>query len=374
MEEPIPQCGKEQDHTLVVTNLPHGPSPEGGERVLDSLLQQRAREETRIPRDFIEIDPKAQRDKRKAGCVMQYQELVADAGKGAKTYLGTLTTANEQWDPGMIGDFTRNLGKDLDRDGVALRIVWSMENGEEKGRWHYHFVLVMPTGKRMTKERIKRHWPHGFVHLRKHDPERGADAAGYVAKYVAKAVLDKHGKRLPKGARITGCVGLTPEAKDRIRHANLPWDIRKKTTPEDRVMPAKGGGRTARRTGQHWPSQWDFKFIGRKPCLIRKNSPLADELHRLDQHLRKERRNMKKDRLNEAAQRLRHRQRDEQPPQPLPDTVFVNHQTGVRRTWQEIQAAEREGLGAVLALAEPTSAELNERSLNPRTRPPARRP
>lgn len=258
------------------------PRPARGERVLDSLLQQRAREasanEPTYASGIIPLDPKAQRDRRKAAGVLQYQELIADTGPGAKTYLGTLTLAKEQWDPGMIGAFTRNLRKDLARQGLKLRLLWSMENGDEKGRWHYHFALVMTAGERMTKERIKRHWPHGFVHLKKHDLTRGADAAGYVAKYVAKACTAKHGKKLPKGARITGCVGLTPKAQDIVRHGKLPWDIKKQTTPADRVMPAKGGGRTSRTTGEHWPSKWTFHFNGGAPYLRQKALPYEQEL------------------------------------------------------------------------------------------------
>lgn len=258
------------------------PRPARGERVLDSLLQQRAREasanEPTYASEIIPLDPKTQRDRRKAAGVLQYQELVADAGPSAKTYLGTLTLAKEQWNPGMIGTFTRNLRKDLKRQGITLRMVWSMECGDDKGRWHYHFALVMPKGTSMTRERIRRHWPHGFEHMRKHDLARGADAAGYVAKYVAKAAIDHHGKKLPKGARITGCVGLTTEAQDRVRHSKLPWDIRKETTPADRVMPAKGGGRTSRATGQHWPSKWSFHFAGGTPYLRRKTLPYEQQL------------------------------------------------------------------------------------------------
>lgn len=256
MAEPIPQCGKEQDHRLATANLPPGCSPEEGLRVLDSLSSQRGR-----TREFKRLDNEARRARKKENVLQQALELVRDArteyGSRMKTVMGTLTYRDaDGYRPNDVQRFNDKIERRLKRMRIRMRGVWVSELGEKRGRFHYHFVLYLPKGKNLTKEHIQECWPHGFVHLLKHDPKKSANPVAYLAKYLAKAANNQCRKKYPKRARVNGACGLTKAAKRNLRWKALPSSLREKTTPEDDVRPRRGGGRVARRTGEFFPAEW----------------------------------------------------------------------------------------------------------------------
>jgi len=161
----------------------------------------------------------------------------------------TLTYADvDGWEPGHFSRFRDAFRQWCRRRGVRARYVWVAEL-QQRGALHYHIVVWMPKGVFVPKADRQGWWPHGATNIK-----TAQSPIGYITKYASKTTPEGL-IGYPKGARMCGHGGLTPEGRRHIRYWQAPiWvrdalggaaDIRKVT-----------GGYCNRRTGEFLASPW----------------------------------------------------------------------------------------------------------------------
>lgn len=150
------------------------------------------------------------------------------------------------WRRRHISDYLKTVRAEIP-DGIKLRYIWVMEL-TKAGVPHYHVLLWLPAGVRLSMPDRSGAWPWGWSRVEKaHAP------VGYLMKYASKGSA---ASVFPRGARIYGCGGLDAEQRLTVRWWMLPRYIRDQVSPQDRVVRAVGGGWRSTVNATWWPP-WD---------------------------------------------------------------------------------------------------------------------
>lgn len=157
---------------------------------------------------------------------------------------------------------TDHLRKWANRRGFKLRYLWVMEtqtrkSGDQIGQSapHYHLVVWLPFGEELPHLDSQGWWPHGLTNAVK-----AVAPVRYVMKYASK--FDSTGS-FPKGARIYGIGGLTPDQRHMRRWVNWPAFVQANASYKCRWTRSAGGGWLDHSTGEIWASEWGLVSINR---------------------------------------------------------------------------------------------------------------
>lgn len=169
-------------------------------------------------------------------------------GRRCKAAMITPTYAPEiPWNPRHITGLVKCIRGWCTRRGFRARYVWVLEL-TQAGRPHYHLLVWLPRGLTLPKPDKQGWWPYGSTRI-----EWARSAVGYLVKYASKGV---DGDELPKGARLSGCGGLSLEGRCVKAWRGCPAWVREIFTVEDRPKRAEGGGWLSRRTGAFEAARW----------------------------------------------------------------------------------------------------------------------
>lgn len=175
-------------------------------------------------------------------------EATAGSTRYRKT-LVTLTYADaDGWEPGHIGTFRRRLRDWCKARKIPARFVWVAEL-QQRGALHYHVLVWVPRRYRLPKPDRAGWWPHGMSNIKE-----AQHAVSYLAKYASKTTADE-AIRYPKGARMHGAGGLSPESRRHIRYWQAPEWVREALTGRADIRKVVGGY-ACRITGEFLPSPW----------------------------------------------------------------------------------------------------------------------
>jgi hypothetical protein len=141
-------------------------------------------------------------------------ELGKPNGARENVWFVTLTYRGVyDWRPRHISSCLRAVRKWCKKRNVPFRYVWVTEL-QQRGAVHYHLAVWLPKRLRLPKFDKQGWWPHGMTNgvIAKH-------AIGYLMKYLSK-ISAVH--VFPKGARIHGYGGITPQFRNVCGWYNLP--------------------------------------------------------------------------------------------------------------------------------------------------------
>lgn len=173
----------------------------------------------------------------------------------------TLTYADgDDWQPEHIKEFLRLPRQYLKRRGFDMPYVWVAEL-QKRGAIHYHVLLWLPKGEKLPKPDRQGWWPYGMSRI-----EKARSSVGYLVKYASKGA---EGAKLPDGARMYGCGGLTREARNTRAYKMAPAWVRECFEEDDEPRRAIGGGWFSRVRGDWLPSPWRVSFQGGAVVLTR---------------------------------------------------------------------------------------------------------
>jgi hypothetical protein len=180
--------------------------------------------------------------------------LHAESGHTHRAIFMTLTYGpGVEWEPGHVRTLHNRLTEYCRRRGVRLRCTWVLEL-TKKGVPHYHIVIFLPKPLGVPRPDDYGWWPHGMTKV-----ETARCAVGYLAKYASKGIGTAFSA--PKGARITGCRGLTAEERDEKAWWMKPRWVREVLGIEDRPQKVRGGY-LSRATGELLLSPWRLSERG----------------------------------------------------------------------------------------------------------------
>lgn len=175
----------------------------------------------------------------------------------------TLTYAESaQWDSKQLSDFFMRVRKWFSRHGLKAAYVWVLEL-TRRGRPHYHVLIRLPVSVRIPRPDDVGWWPHGSTRT-----EQARGAVGYIAKYASKG---GELASFPKGARLHGCAGLTPEGRIYVQFWNLPVWCRERLETVTRVKRVTGGF-VVTETGYFLPSPFQVVFRAGSILIVLKES------------------------------------------------------------------------------------------------------
>jgi hypothetical protein len=208
--------------------------------------------------EVVEIDRHQARLKRMRRSVQAAAELLQaesqDSGRRWKSAMVTLTYRPDvQWEPGQATAFVRRVQSYLFRRGVPCCFVWVLEL-TQAGRPHYHVLFWLPRGLTLPKPDKQGWWLHGLTRI-----EWARSPVGYLVKYASKGI---DGEELPKGARLSGCGGLSFAGRCVRSWRLCPAWVREIFTVEDRPVRAPGGGWLSRLTGAFEAARWRLEAHG----------------------------------------------------------------------------------------------------------------
>lgn len=160
-----------------------------------------------------------------------------------------------EWEPGQIRTFRECLRSWCKARGVTLKQCWVLET-TKRGRPHYHVLVFLPRALSLPKPDNRGWWPHGMSKI-----ETARNPVGYMACYMGKG--GQTAFTAPKGARICGAAGLSPEERDEKSWWMKPRWVRDVFGIEDRPVKVNGGY-MARTTGELLASPWRMSERGPK--------------------------------------------------------------------------------------------------------------
>lgn len=209
--------------------------------------------------EVVEIDRHQARLKRMRRSVQSAAEILQDeartGGRRWKSAMVTLTYRPEsQWEPGQVTAFVRRVREWLGRRDVSCCFVWVLEL-TQAGRPHYHVLFWLPRGLTLPKPDKQGWWALGSTRI-----EWARSPVGYLVKYASKGI---DGGELPKGARLSGCGGLSFEGRCVRSWRLCPAWVQEVFTVEDRPVRAPGGGWLSRLTGAFEAARW--RLVARAP-------------------------------------------------------------------------------------------------------------
>jgi len=172
----------------------------------------------------------------------------ASAGLWNKKFI-TLTYADaDGWQPGHFSAFRNALKCWCRARRVRLRFVWVAEL-QKRGALHYHVVVWLPRGKFLPQADTQGWWPHGMTNI-----VTAQSPIGYITKYASKTTAAQ-AAGYPKGARMCGHGGLTPEGRRHVRYWQSPFWVRDSLGGRADIRKVSGGYMD-KLTGEFLPSPW----------------------------------------------------------------------------------------------------------------------
>lgn len=209
--------------------------------------------------EVVEIDRHEARLKRMRRSVQSAAEILQgeahSGGRRWKSAMVTLTYApSAVWEPGQVTGLVQRVRQWLKRRDVPCCFVWVLEL-TQAGRPHYHILFWLPRGLTLPKPDKQGWWPHGSTRI-----EWARSPVGYLVKYASKGI---DGGELPKGARLSGCGGLSFAGRCVRSWRLCPAWVREVFTVEDRPVRSPGGGWLSRLTGAFEAARW--RLVARAP-------------------------------------------------------------------------------------------------------------
>lgn len=181
----------------------------------------------------------------------------------------TLTYRDDaKWSRSDMSNLTQCIRVYAKRAGFKFRYVWVLEL-TARGRPHYHLLCWLPAGRTLPKPDKRGWWPHGKTRI-----EWAKKPVGYIAKYASKGVDFEQSQLLPKGARLCGTGGLTPESKTELRWWKSPTWVREVFATVCDVIRTKGGY-VNRETWEFLESPWKVVFLHGSLFLLKKDEVLS---------------------------------------------------------------------------------------------------
>jgi hypothetical protein len=142
------------------------------------------------------------------------QRLCAPRGLRENVWFVTLTYRGVfDWQPLHLSRCLKFVRKWCAKRRVRFRYVWVAEL-QKRGAIHYHLAIWLPKHIQLPKFDKQGWWPHGMTQR-----VIAKNPVGYLMKYLSKLGPLQS---FPKGARIHGYGGLTPEARGICSWLNLP--------------------------------------------------------------------------------------------------------------------------------------------------------
>ncbi len=215
----------------------------------------------------IMIDPVLARLKRMKCSVLTAQTMhtmeTSRGGFRGRWAMVTLTyRPGQEWTPGDMPAFTRQVRKWCDRRAIRYRFVWVAEL-QQRGAVHYHVLIWLPKGVTMPKPDKQGWWPHGSTRI-----EWARCAGGYLAKYASKG--DEG--RFPKGCRIHAAGGMSGIYRKTWQWWKRPRYVREAFPSQAETVRRIRGGWANLDTGEVVESEWFFLgFFEHQPVFRRKS-------------------------------------------------------------------------------------------------------
>lgn len=175
--------------------------------------------------------------------VVTSAELQREMGTAVVAMITLTYRPDASWSPQHISACLQHWRDDL--HGRKLRYVWVMEL-TKRGVPHYHVLVWLPGGARLSKPDQSGAWPHGWSRI-----EIARNPVGYLVKYASKGTS---GNGIPRGARLFGVGGLDAGRRVIRSWKMLPRYMRSQCSAEDRVRRMAGGGWVSRVSGEWWPA------------------------------------------------------------------------------------------------------------------------
>ncbi|MFA5976586.1 MAG: hypothetical protein WC859_10550 [Elusimicrobiota bacterium] len=161
----------------------------------------------------------------------------------------TLTYADgDTWEAGHLAKFRNAMMMWCRKRNIRFRYVWVAER-QTRGAIHYHVVVWLPKGKYLPHADTQGWWPHGMTNI-----ITAQSPIGYITKYASKTTAADV-KGYPKGARMCGHGGLTPEGRRHVRYWQSPMWVRDALTGRADIRKVSGGYMD-KFTGEFLPSPW----------------------------------------------------------------------------------------------------------------------
>lgn len=172
-----------------------------------------------------------------------------------KTAMLTLTYApGQEWAAFQITALMKCIREYLRRRGAVFRYVWVLEL-TKAGVPHYHVMLWLPRGVTLPKPDKRGWWPYGHTRI-----EWARYPVAYLAKYASKGYSGK----LPEGARLHGCGGLSLTGRLERAWWLVPSYVREVWNAEQKPNRAHGGG-WRNKEGEWMPSR--FRIVWGLTCF-----------------------------------------------------------------------------------------------------------
>lgn len=148
--------------------------------------------------------------RRKHKAVTKEQRRIARDG-GLYAVAVTLTYANSvDFSSKHVSRFMNCLRVKLKRQGHSLPYTWVLERASTL---HYHLLLWLPRGFKLSHRDLKSWWPWGST---------WCEACRKVSKWAKYMRKSDTKTKLPHSARVFGCGGLDETGKEEVRKAMLP--------------------------------------------------------------------------------------------------------------------------------------------------------
>jgi hypothetical protein len=173
------------------------------------------------------------------------QRQTADGYRGRAIFLTLTYRPGVAWSARHVSTFSDHVRKWLQARAIEFRRVWVMEL-TKAGVPHYHVMIWLPHGVKLPMPDRCGWWPHGMTRI-----EWARNPVGYLIKYASKGT---QGDLFPRGARIFGCGGLSPESRIAKAWQMLPRYVRERFSVEDRARRCPGGGWVSQETGEWMPA------------------------------------------------------------------------------------------------------------------------
>jgi hypothetical protein len=133
-----------------------------------------------------------------------------------------------------------------------VRCVWVAEL-QTRGAVHYHVALWLPRRAYLPQADRRGWWPHGSTQT-----ARAVAPVRYLQKYVSK--FDSKGCEFPKGIRLFGVRGMSPEGAMNARFWRAPEYVRARFLAGSDPRKVSGGW-VDRRDGEFLASPWHVHLV-----------------------------------------------------------------------------------------------------------------
>lgn len=175
------------------------------------------------------IDPAVRRCRRMRTGV-EHSMRLAEAGlarsggfRFARKFI-TLTYRNaEDWSPKHVAEYVNRLRQWAKRRKFQMPYTWVAEL-QGRGALHYHLVVWVPRRFKVPTPDASGMWSFGSSNLR-HVTGGCGGVMAYLGKYMSKNTPST-AHQFPKGARMFGAGGLSPDDRREIRYRSAPFWVR----------------------------------------------------------------------------------------------------------------------------------------------------